>query len=76
MNTQSVQIFHLLMDYADGLIRELPFSGVELVEFGFCPDWLGINPRWEQVDWDKEPFFLKGDWNLPEVFRFPAMSAT
>ena len=111
MNTQSIQIFHLLMDYADGiyqlpdcgaiviaeqnggklfladvitqkpisideLVKELPFSGIEVVEFGFCPEWLDVNPRWEQVDWGKEPFFVKGDWNLPDAFRFPSMSAT
>lgn len=110
-NSQSVQIFHLLMDYSDGIYylpkcsavivaeqeqgklfladvitpepisfdelkEELPFSGVEYVEFGFCPDWLGVEPCWEPMDGNKEPFFIRGKWDLPDVFRFPAMSAT
>jgi len=57
----------------DELIKELPFSGVTCVEFGFCPDWLGVNPSWEPLD---EPYFIKNDWNLPEYFRFPVMSET
>jgi len=57
----------------DQLIKELPFSGVKRVEFGFCPDWLGIAPRWKALD---EPYFIRGSWNLPEYFRFPALSET
>ena len=60
----------------DKLKSELPFSGVNYVEFGFCPDWLGVDPRWEPEDEVEEPFFLIGDWSLPETFRFPAMSVT
>jgi len=60
----------------DILCNELPFNGVELVEFGFCPDWLGAVPRWERMDWDREPVFFFGDWELPEIFRFPVLSAT
>ena len=109
LNTQPVQVFHLLMDYPDGiyflpgcgatvvaeqdggtlfiadvitsklitfdeLITELPFSGVEYVEFGFCPDWLGVCPDWKPVDEESEPFFIRGKWDLPDIFRFPAMS--
>jgi len=58
------------------LKKELPFFGIESVAFGFCPDWLGVQPNWEQIDGNKEPFFLRGDWNLPVLFRFPALSAT
>ena len=111
VNTQSIQIFHLLMEYSDciyhlpdcnaiviarqdgntlfcadviteqkitigELVRELPFSGVSRIKFGFCPDWLGVDFAWEQVDSEKEPYFIFGDWNLPEKFRFPAMSET
>jgi len=111
LRAQSIQIFHLLMDYPDGIYflpgseavviaeqkghnlfiadvitkkpitfdelkMELPFTGVKRVEFGFCPDWLGVDPYWEPADWEKEPFFLRGEWNLSEKFRFPAMSAT
>ena len=60
----------------DELIRELPFKGVKLVEFGFCPDWLGVNPCWEPTDGSEDPFFVMGDWKLPEVFCFPVMSVT
>jgi GNAT superfamily N-acetyltransferase len=111
VNTQPVQIFHLLTDYRDDIYylpkcgamivaeqelgrlfladvvtpepisfdelkKELPFSGVAYVEFGFCPDWLGVDPQWERADAGKEPFFLRGNWDLPEAYRFPAMSAT
>jgi len=55
---------------------DLPFSGIETVEFGFCPDWLKANPVWEPVDMNKVMFFIKGDWDLPETFRFPATSET
>jgi len=60
----------------DELVRELPFCGVKYVEFGFCPDWLGVTPDWELVNGDEEPFFVRGDWNLPETFCFPVMSVT
>ncbi|MCL2621316.1 MAG: GNAT family N-acetyltransferase [Defluviitaleaceae bacterium] len=56
--------------------QELPFAGVDTVEFGFCPDWLGVEPTWVLQDTDKEPFFIKGDWDLPEKYRFPVMSET
>ena len=57
----------------DELIKELPFSGITFVEFGFCPDWLGIIPRWEPLD---ELYFIRGEWSLPGKFRFPVMSET
>jgi hypothetical protein len=111
LNTQPVQIFHLLISYPDGIFylpdceaviiaeqsgsklflvdvitqnritfneisKQLPFSGVESVEFGFCPDWLGVTPHWEAVDCDKDPFFVRGNWDLPDRFLFPALSAT
>jgi len=110
-NTQSVQIFNLLMEYDDGihhlpgcdaliiaeqndshlfladviaskplsfdaLKQELPFTGIESIAFGFCPDWLGISPHWEPVDMDDELFFLRGDWELPQKFCFPTTSRT
>jgi len=55
---------------------ELPFNGIETVEFGFCPDWLDVSPVWEPVPLNEVMFFIKGKWNLPDVFRFPAMSET
>jgi len=55
---------------------ELPFTGIEKIEFGFCPDWLDVKPTWEPVSMTDVMFFVKGEWNLPEAFRFPATSET
>ena len=60
----------------DDLIEELPFHGVKFIEFGFCPDWLGVNPCWEPIDGSKESFFIKGNLNFPELFRLPVTSVT
>jgi GNAT superfamily N-acetyltransferase len=60
----------------ESLARELPFTNIETVEFGFNPDWLGITPEWIAADTSEEPFFIWGEWNLPEKCRFPAMSET
>ena len=111
LNTQSIQMFHLIMEYEDDiyflpnldvfviaqqkgsrlfladviaknplaldeLIRELPFENISAIEFGFCPDWLGITPQWVSASMEAEPFFIKGGWNLPENYRFPVMSET
>ena len=111
INTQSVQMFHLMMDFPDQLYylpgcdaiviaekeecrlliadvisskpvtfeqikEELPFTGIKHIEFGFCPDWLGITPEWELVDTDEQPYYIRGDWQLPKHFRFPALSET
>jgi len=110
-NSQTIQMFHLLMEYdediyylpkldvfviarqeGDGLfladviakkpvafdmlVKELPFAGVKEVEFGFCPDWLGVQAEWTPLDMAEELFFIKGEWNLPSQFRFPALSET
>ena len=111
LNTQSIQMFHLLKDYPEdiyhlpetdvivvayqeesrlfiadviaskpvtfeSIICELPFNNIETIEFGFCPDWLEVTPIWELVPMCDVMFFIKGEWNLPDVFRFPAMSET
>jgi len=111
LNTASIQMFHLLMEYSDCIYRlpksdvivvaqkeeetlfiadiiankpitfeqiktELPFYGIETVEFGFFPDWLNVTPTWEPVDMDDVMFFTKGKWNLPKAFRFPFTSET
>jgi len=60
----------------ESIISELPFKNVETIEFGFCPDWLEVTPIWEPVPLSDVMFFIKGEWNLPDVFRFPAMSET
>jgi len=111
INTESIQMFHLLKDYSDdiyylpesdvivvayqeynrlfiadviaskpvsfkSIVSELPFNNIETIEFGFCPDWLDVIPKWEPVPMSDVMFFIKGEWNLPDVFRFPAMSET
>jgi len=111
VNTQSVQIFHLLMEYTDDIYylpkhdvaviakndgnrlflvdiiarkpisfellkHELPFANIEVVEFGFSPDWLDVTPTWTPLNMNDDPFFIRGEWNLPENYRFPAMSET
>jgi len=58
------------------LKAELPFVGIEVIEFGFCPDWLDVKPIWEPVCKTDVMFFVKGEWNLPDAFRFPATSET
>lgn len=55
---------------------ELPFRGIEEVEFGFNPDWLEVTPTWEPVDKNEVMFFTKGDLNPPKNFRFPTTSVT
>jgi len=60
----------------EDLKKELPFNGVNRVEFGFCPDWLGVEPDWTDIDSNSEPFFIRGGWRLPGKFRFPVLSAT
>jgi len=111
LNTQPIQIFHLIMMYADCiyhlpkcsaivvakqeesklllvdvvsqnkidfdmLLKELPFEGITTVEFGFCPDWLGITPTFTPVTETDSPLFIRGNWKLPEAFRFPMTSET
>ena len=110
-NSESIQIFHLIMSYPDDiyylpgckavvvstkkdgklfladvvaqnpitfaeLALELPFDGINVVEFGFNPDWLGIAANWQPASLKHEPFFIKGNWKLPEKFRFPITSET
>ena len=110
-NSQSIQVFHLLMSYPndiyylphcksivvatkkdnrlfiadviaghsltfDELATVLPFTGIHTVEFGFCPDWLGVSPTWKPADMKADPFFIKGGWKLPKKFCFPLTSTT
>jgi len=111
INSQSIQMFHLLMEYGNDIYylpnldviviaqqednrlfladviakkpvafdlikKELPFDGVGIVEFGFYPDWLDVTPTWIPESKNEDPFFIKGEWNLPGKYRFPAMSQT
>lgn len=111
LNTYSIQVFHLLLDYPEGIYHlpksdvvlvaeqkgdclfiadviakapvaferiraELPFSGIRRVEFGFCPDWMGVSPDWQMANAREDPFFLRGEWDLPSEYCFPTMSKT
>ena len=58
------------------VISALQFRGYRRLEFGFCPDWLGVKPRCEAVDDDNDALFLKGVWTLNDGFVFPAMGIT
>ena len=58
------------------LAKALPFAGVRKVEFGFCPDRLGVVPDWSPLDGHKDPYFIRGDWEMPENARFPVMDFT
>jgi len=60
----------------DEILTWLPFTGIDIIEFGFCPDWLSVTPNWTPTDMAHDPFFIRGNWNLPEKFRFPATSET
>jgi len=110
LNTESIQMFHLLNAHEDiyflpesevivvayrtdthlfivdviakkpvtfdQIKVELPFNGIETIEFCFCPDWMDVKPTWEPVSMADVMFFVKGEWNLPDAFRFPATSVT
>ncbi|MCL2189085.1 MAG: GNAT family N-acetyltransferase [Defluviitaleaceae bacterium] len=110
-NAQSINLFHLIMEYDEDvyflpalnvyiiaqqegerlfiadiiakypvtfaqLAGALPFAGVKEIAFGFCPKWLGVKPQWKPVDTKKDPFFIRGAWDLPEKFCFPVMAQT
>ncbi|MCL2421887.1 MAG: GNAT family N-acetyltransferase [Defluviitaleaceae bacterium] len=111
LNTAPIQMFHMLLEYAEDIYylpahdavviaqqegselfiadvmakkpidfetlkAALPFESVDTIEFGFSPDWLGVTPIWEPADMADEPFFVRGEWNLPDKFCYPAMSET
>ena len=60
----------------DQILAALPFTGIETIQFGFCPDFLSVTPTWAPTDLARDPFFIRGNWNLPEKFCFPATSET
>lgn len=62
----------------EAVARELPFEGIRRVEFGFCPDWLGVAPEWEHVEMvsDPDPGFIRGDIELPGESCFPTLMIT
>jgi len=58
------------------ILPHLPFTDIETIQFGFCPDHLSVTPTWTPTNKTNDPFFIRGNWNLPEHFRFPATSET
>ena len=58
------------------LAKILPFAGVKKVEFGFCPDRLGVEPEWAPLNVISDPYFIRGDWEMPKNARFPVMDMT
>lgn len=60
----------------DVLLRHLPFRGVRQIEFGFCPDWLGVSPEWRALCGDAHPVFVRGEWDLLANWRIPVTSVT
>ena len=111
VGSDSIRLFHLLLDYRDaalnlpgGLLvtavrldgetllladvtasgpvsfedikRTLPFSGIRRVEFGFCPDHLGLSPGWEKITDGQAPLFGRGDLVWPSIFRVPVLAVT
>jgi hypothetical protein len=56
------------------LAPHLAFPGVKRIRFGFNPDWLDVEPCWEDPAGD--PLFVRGEWDLPERFVIPWMLRT
>ena len=111
VGSDSIRLFHLLLNYQDAALtlpggplvtavrldretllladvaapgpvsfadlkKVLPFSGIRRVEFGFCPDHLGLSPGWEKITDDQAPLFGRGDLVWPRVFRVPVLTVT
>jgi len=56
------------------LVRFLPFSNIDRIEFGFMPYWSDINYTMEEFETD--PFFVRGMPCDLGDFRFPELSKT
>lgn len=59
--------------FAD-LLPCLGFSGVKSIQFGFNPDWLGVEPEW--VPREKDLLFLRGTLDLPVRYCLPELLRT
>lgn len=58
-------------------IREhLGFEGIELVKFGFNPDWLGIDYCMGEYEEEDSTLLVKGDFPVKKEFIIPAMITT
>ncbi|WP_058303041.1 GNAT family N-acetyltransferase [Gorillibacterium timonense] len=50
------------------------FPEVERIQFGFNPEWMGVNCRWETPEHD--PFFVRGEFLVQGAFIFPHLLVT
>ena len=58
------------------LIPHLNFSGVEMIEFGFNPDWLAINCLKKEYQVDDGSFFVRGDFGVDREYMIPELVIT
>jgi GNAT superfamily N-acetyltransferase len=62
------------LTWAD-LLPYLNFSSVDTIEFGFNPDWLGVECQWVPSN-NPDAFFIRGKFPIPGNFIFPAFITT
>ncbi|MCB2312951.1 GNAT family N-acetyltransferase [Clostridium tagluense] len=58
------------------IVPYLCFEGVDIIQFGFNPDWLGIDYNMREYKIDDENPFLKGDFGLEQEYMIPRMITT
>lgn len=58
------------------ILPYLHFDGVSRIEFGFNPDWLGLDYKMDIIEDDDGIPFIRGDFGLISDFTFPVMMAT
>lgn len=58
------------------LEKLLPFQDIDKLSFGFIPDFLDTDYNWMPSNTSHMFLFLRGNWPLPEKFRFPATTET
>lgn len=56
------------------LAKYLPFFGVKKIEFGFMPYWSDL--KYEMVEYETDPLFVKGAQCKLGDFKFPELSIT
>jgi hypothetical protein len=56
------------------LIVNLPFNGVDIIEFGFMPYWADC--KYEMISYEHDPIFVRNlNCDLGD-FKFPELSIT
>lgn len=53
------------------IVPYLCFEGVDIIEFGFNPDWLGIDYNIGEYTFEDENPFVKGDFGLEQEYVIP-----